>query len=97
MMSKINYDDALKLPIGTVLVDANPYAKKPEDKTYSIVTEEGINYFQYAWFQKKYDSDPASHGVGIKYPKYGNTEFFKLNIEPIICTKFHLIRLESRI
>jgi len=75
-------DEAKALPIGTVLFFADTINEKEENRVYCIVTEQGLNYFQYTWYKKKYSFDPASHGVGILAPLYNN-EFIPVGIPPI--------------
>lgn len=81
-MNKISPEDSKKLPIGTVLIEASTCNKKEDQQVYCIVTEEGINYFQYGWYKNKYPFDPASYGVGITI-EAENTAFIKLDIDPI--------------
>lgn len=79
-------EQAKALPIGTVLFFADTTRKKEENRVYCIVTETGINYFQYGWYQKKFDCDPASHGVGIPVSIYNN-QFIEVGIPPIDVNK----------
>jgi hypothetical protein len=83
----LSFEQAKVLPIGTVLFFADTARKKEENRVYCIVTETGINYFQYTWYQKKFEFDPASHGVGIPVALYNNTQFIRVGIEPIDVNK----------
>ena len=85
--SLLNFEQAKVLPIGTVLFFADTAKQKEEKRVYCIVTETGINYFQYTWYKKKYEFDPASHGVGIPVALCGNTQFIKVDITPIDVNK----------
>ncbi len=80
--NKYTPEEAKKLPIGTVLFFADTARRKEENRVYCIVTEQGLNYFQYTWYKKKYSFDPASHGVGVPVTIYNN-EFIPVGIPPI--------------
>lgn len=83
----LTFEQAKALPIGTVLFFADTARKKEENRVYCIVTETGVNYFQYTWYQKKFECDPASHGVGIPVSLYNNTQFIQVGIAPIDVNK----------
>lgn len=86
----LTFDEAKSLPIGTLLVFACQYKIKEENRVYCIVTETGINYFQYSWYKKKFASDPTSYGIGIPVKIYGTPEFYKINIPPLNLEKKEL-------
>ena len=76
----ITKNELTNLEIGTVLVEYFPTPGKPKDKNYAIVTEDGLKYFQYDWYLKKFAYDPAEYGIGVEWNLVSNSKFKKVEV-----------------
>ncbi len=80
----LTHHEAMKLPIGTIIQECCRYTTS----VYMIVTETGLNYFDYVWYKKKYSFDPVRWGVGVPVYFFDAVRFKELGL-PVVDFESH--------
>jgi len=70
----IDKENMNTVAVGTVLVEYFP-GSKAKEKNYAIMTKDGVKYFQYSWYLKRFAYDPAENGIGISWTMLDITKF----------------------